>query len=204
MILTIFCLILTFNSIRLESIPDDNDVDLEFSLEAMSALASAAANTENGSSKAYISSLCTKWFEDQPSDEKIQEIMDSLPPCRPSVPLDENGRFPDRFDSFSIDESCNPNGNSIDQECAFHPGSKACYRSQPPLNNRDQQCCYTADARLLVGPPGGGTLDMSAGFSHVFVDVLPYLLCCRYSNHCDLYYQKRPSDNGSRWKPSSI
>ena len=30
-------------------------------------------------------------------------------------------------------------------------------------------------------------------------DVEPYLLCCILSDQCNLYYEKRPSDDGGRW-----
>ena len=58
----------------------------------------------------------------------------------------------------------------------------------------------------MVGPPGGGTVDLYAPTSltstlkHYTHDVLPFIYCCRgtFSN-CNLYYQKRPSDNGKRY-----
>jgi len=69
-----------------------------------------------------------------------------------------------------------------------------------------QQCCYDKDGQLLVGPPGGGTVDLYAptdwtGFlKHLNHDVRPFFYCCRgeFSN-CDSYYKKRPSDDGSRY-----
>lgn len=178
---------------------ENNDDDDEFSLEVISAL-SNVDEQETPEKVQLFGGLCSRWNKKQPSDEKIKEIVNSLPPCRPNAPLDAKGKFPDGFDSFSVDDGCNPNGNFIERGCLFHPGAKACYRSTP-LNGHDQQCCYSNDGKLLVGPPGGGTLDMSTGIMHVFDDVLPYLVCCRFSKRCDLYYQKRPSDDGSRWHP---
>ena len=69
-----------------------------------------------------------------------------------------------------------------------------------------QQCCYDDGGELVVGPPGGGTVDLYAPtswtstLSHFTHDVLPFIYCCKgaFSN-CDLYYQKRPSDNGKRY-----
>jgi len=69
-----------------------------------------------------------------------------------------------------------------------------------------QQCCYDYDGQLVVGPPGGGTVDLYAPTSwgstlnHFTHDMLPFIYCCKgeFSN-CDLYYQKRPSDNGKRY-----
>lgn len=183
---------------------DDSEWDSEFAIEAMTALATAEQlddPTSNPVQCLLFAGMCKRWNKRQPSNDKIQEIVFSLPPCRPIAPIDAQGKFPDGFDSFKVDGGCNPNGNIIERGCVFHPGAKACYRSTPPLNGHDQQCCYSNDAKLLVGPPGGGTLDMSTGFMHVFDDVIPYLTCCRFSNRCDLYYEKRPSDNGTRWHP---
>ena len=72
-----------------------------------------------------------------------------------------------------------------------------------------QQCCYTGIGNLL-GPPNGGSLDrfhIEEGipvFSHFFHDILPYLDCCVLSENfgiCEKYFEKRPSDDGSRYAP---
>ena len=61
---------------------------------------------------------------------------------------------------------------------------------------------------LVVGPPGGGTVDLYAptGFifgttiAHLYHDVRPFLFCCKGEfPNCDAYYRKRPSDDGSRY-----
>ena len=64
-----------------------------------------------------------------------------------------------------------------------------------------QQCCYRNNA-LVVGPPGGGTVDLVSPdvdfIGHLIQDVIPYLLCCKagiFSN-CAEYYRHRPSDDG--------
>ena len=68
------------------------------------------------------------------------------------------------------------------------------------------QCCYGRNGRLLVGPPGGGTVDRVSPeiseLDHFVHDVLPYLWCCKglFSN-CDKYYEHRPSDDGSCFDP---
>ena len=110
-----------------------------------------------------------------------QPYMDALPPCWPSVPFTRDGNFPENFGEFEIDGSCNPKNP---ENCAtFHPGSASCYRSETskaaqvavtaavvrpalisiktlpialylaPVLPR-QQCCYSPQNRLLVGPPG--------------------------------------------------
>ena len=47
-----------------------------------------------------------------------------------------------------------------------------------------QQCCYDENEDLVVGPPGGGTVDLYAPNSfwgrikHFTHDVLPFFYCC--------------------------
>ena len=74
-----------------------------------------------------------------------------------------------------------------------------------------QQCCYDKEGKLVVGPPGGGTLDKYhpkssrfASLRHLKYDVYGWYLCCRLSKFCGVYYQKRPSDDGSRYRPPQI
>ena len=73
-----------------------------------------------------------------------------------------------------------------------------------------QQCCYRRNGDLIMGPESGGSVDLVApdGFintiRHFFEDVIPAIYCCkgqRSSSTCQLYYEKRPSDNGSRYNP---
>ena len=137
-------------------------------------------------------SECIDWHSKQPDPKPY---LDSLPPCRTSI----DTSFPSSFDTFIQDKSCNPHNPKY---CAkYHPGSKGCYRSTAKgLGNSRQQCCYDSQGTLKVGQPGGGTLDLSDGFiEHYSQDVLPYYQCCLFSNKCDLYFEKRPSDDGKRW-----
>ena len=59
----------------------------------------------------------------------------------------------------------------------------------------------------MVGPLNGGSLDrfhIEAGvpvFSHFFHDLVPYLDCCLLSDNCGKYFEKRPSDDGSKYEP---
>lgn len=68
-----------------------------------------------------------------------------------------------------------------------------------------QQCCYNTSGRLIVGPPGGGTVDLYSPSSdflqHQLQDVLPFFYCCvgPFPN-CDAYYQKRPSSDGTGYQ----
>ena len=76
------------------------------------------------------------------------------------------------------------------------------------------ECCYGRDGNLIVGPPGGGSVDkvstvgstrlnyLSNLIKHQFEDILPYVFCCKgIQTSCDIYYQKRPSDNGTAYNP---
>lgn len=69
-----------------------------------------------------------------------------------------------------------------------------------------QQCCYSTKGSLIVGPPWGGTMNFASPemnlWNHFKEDVLPWFACCKNSIfHCDKYYQRRPSDNGKRYRP---
>jgi len=148
-------------------------------------------------SDAVFDEVCYSWHDSQPDPKPY---LDSLPPCRPTISPD----FPDTFLNFAKDKACNPENPG---QCErFHKGAKGCYRSTSTgLEDSQQQCCYGPSGNLLVGPPGGGTLDKSSSdlskLKHFKDDVVPYYYCCKFSNNCDKYYDKRPSDNGSRWRP---
>ena len=68
-----------------------------------------------------------------------------------------------------------------------------------------QQCCYNRrNGQLKIGPPGGGTVQKYSPrknpFLYAFHDFLPRKLCCGgLFDNCDAFYDKRPSDNGSRY-----
>ena len=72
-----------------------------------------------------------------------------------------------------------------------------------------QQCCYSENGILLVGPEAGGTVDLYAPgqhfWNHQLHDVIPFIFCCKglFSN-CDNYYDRRPSDNGDGYVPGII
>lgn len=73
-----------------------------------------------------------------------------------------------------------------------------------------QQCCYGQDDNLIVGPGSGGSVDLFAPNGiinkarHFYEDVRPFIYCCkghRASSTCQMYYDKRPSDDGTRYNP---
>ncbi|CAF1091450.1 unnamed protein product [Brachionus calyciflorus] len=152
----------------------------------------------------YVSNeKCVDWHNKQPEPKSY---IQALPPCWPSVPLATWSQVPHSFDNFVLDPACNPSKPNVCQE--FHSGAFACYRSATSFKLNGyivgQQCCYDSQNKLLVGPPGGGTLDMAHSsnvLEHFLSEVFPYFLCCKWSSNCDKYYDKRPSDNGDRWTP---
>ncbi|XP_071804821.1 sushi domain-containing protein 2-like [Asterias amurensis] len=88
----------------------------------------------------------------------------------------------------------------------FHPGAKNCFRSTTSSSTGSgQQCCYGNNGDILVGSPGGGTADRFAPGDHFWLhqwyDVLPWLGCCKLSDNCKAYYDKRPSDDCSDYVP---
>ncbi|RNA04016.1 sushi domain-containing 2-like [Brachionus plicatilis] len=147
--------------------------------------------------------ICQSWYGEQPDPNPIVQV---LPPCPPNLPFQQ----PPFFFSNFITDLCNPFN---DEFCSsFHPGAKICYKSifsvQVGSQMTGQQCCYDQQGTLLVGPPGGGSLDLHHSLDyereHVYVDIFPYIRCCILSNNCDLYYEKRPSDNGELWQPPAF
>ncbi|CAF1023884.1 unnamed protein product, partial [Brachionus calyciflorus] len=165
-------------------------------------------NTLNGIRNDYqrsnfFDSICQSW---KFSERDPTPYLQGLPPCWPILPTGVNRNVPDSFGDFIQDAACNPSRPS---GCSFfHPGANVCYRSQSSFtfdsNTVGQQCCYDRLNNLIVGAPGGGTLDMAHSdnrIEHFLKDVLPFLFCCKLSDNCESYYEKRPSDDGRRWRP---
>ncbi|KAJ8037432.1 Sushi domain-containing protein 2 [Holothuria leucospilota] len=133
---------------------------------------------------------CSDWFEELNS-KKIEFV--------PSCPCTE--------DQASVDGNFRRDGSSsLDY---FHEGASSCYRSSFGVTTAGQQCCYSPDGNILMGPPGGGTADafapgnsLNAGtIKHLWYDVLPWVSCCKLSNECEIYYEHRPSDDCSDYEP---
>ena len=59
------------------------------------------------------------------------------------------------------------------------------------------ECCYNLDGYLVLGQPGGGSVNKvspSIDYNkHIMNDLLPYAYCCRGGRRCETYYEKRPS-----------
>ncbi|KAL9985251.1 hypothetical protein ACROYT_G007629 [Oculina patagonica] len=158
---------------------------------------------------------CMNWYRNQPHPKiytgetinilvrRFTAIADdaSLLPCPQTVlqAMADRGRF-------TMDEYCNP---EVEHHCiVYHFGATHCFRTNTPSDQgAGQQCCYTEQGNLMIGPQNGGSLDrfhIEAGvpvFSHFFHDLVPYLDCCLLSDNCAKYFEKRPSDDGSNYEP---
>ena len=70
----------------------------------------------------------------------------------------------------------------------------------------EQECCYGNGGNLIAGIPNGGTTKRVSKainrVEHFWEEVRPFLLCCGgLAPNCGLYFDRRPSDNGSRFNP---
>ncbi|ESO09003.1 hypothetical protein HELRODRAFT_168935 [Helobdella robusta] len=148
--------------------------------------------------------MCQNWYNNEKDTGEINRIKEEESrrnPCQPTVP----GNFPEQLNGFSRDDACNPTLRGTAGCFLFHNGAKGCYRSTNNPNNIAVQCCYNSNNMLIVGPPGGGTLDLydseKSKWEHFKVDVLPYFQCCIFSDQCDKYYEKRPSVDSRHYVP---
>ncbi|RNA26539.1 sushi domain-containing 2-like [Brachionus plicatilis] len=139
---------------------------------------------------------CKLWHRSQPNP---QFFIDILPPCPPMIPSNSSSNF---FTLYYMDNLCNTWNRA---KCnMFHPKAQTCYRSFETWFSTGtvyQKCCYDSQGSLLVGPPGGGTLIYNSynSLNSELAIYAPYLRCCVLSDNCDLYYEKRPSDDSTRW-----
>jgi len=157
------------------------------------------------SASLLVDQHCTNWFSEQSSEQELTVIVNEVSTrssCPPGVPAN----FPQTMGNFQLDSSCNPSEMGK-QGCQFlHPGAIGCYRS---INNGGEpaaQCCYGDDHVLLLGPPGGGTLDFEDSIVSILdnfvADALPYITCCKLGTDlCNKYYQKRPSIDSRSFRP---
>ena len=139
---------------------------------------------------------CQDWWTFQ-RVEQIAKLRGELSPC------------PTSFKQISADNEFVPDSGVKRLLNQFHNlGSTSCFRSRSPsASGAGQQCCYNGDS-LIVGPPGGGTLDVvspeKSFWGHMGRDVLPWFACCKLTNNCGRYYERRPSDRGLRYKPPQV
>ncbi|XP_074631718.1 sushi domain-containing protein 2-like [Acropora palmata] len=143
--------------------------------------------------------MCRKWYMNEPNPGKFKADP-SLQPC----PRILTQAVADRGRIMS-DEECNPSNR--DGCSRYHPGTVHCFKMVIPSNmGADQQCCYNSFGNLMLGKPNAGSLNRihpNAGvpvISNFFHDKVPYQDCCKLTNNCDKYFDKRPSDDGSRYE----
>ena len=70
-----------------------------------------------------------------------------------------------------------------------------------------QQCCYDSDGNLLIGSPGGGSLNRRSPnldpVGHFNEDTAPFIYCCKGRfPKCGSYFENRPSDDSSSFNPA--
>ncbi|XP_073244634.1 uncharacterized protein [Porites lutea] len=142
---------------------------------------------------------CKIWHQKEPNPGEFKDDP-SMQPCPRSITqaMADRGRF-------MSDEECNPSNR--DGCSRFHEGAVHCFKMvNPSAKGAGQQCCYNSFGNLMMGKPNAGSLDRvhpNAGLpviSHFFHDLVPYQDCCRLSDSCDKYYEKRPSDDGSKYQ----
>nr|XP_058948028.1 protein mesh-like [Pocillopora verrucosa] len=142
---------------------------------------------------------CNKWHQKEPNPDTFRGDPSMQPcPLRLTQAMVDRGRF-------MSDEECNPqNRDGCDR---YHKGAFQCFLMvNPSATGSGQQCCFNKFGNLMVGQPDAGSLDRvhpNAGLpviSHFFHDKVPYEDCCRNSKNCEKYFEKRPSDDGSRYQ----
>lgn len=147
----------------------------------------------------WAESRCKKWHQKEPNPDTFRGDP-SMQPCPSSLTqaMVDRGRF-------MSDEECNPqNRDGCDR---YHKGAFQCFLMvNPSATGSGQQCCFNRLGNLMMGQPDAGSLDRvhpNAGLpviSHFFHDKVPYEDCCRNSKNCEKYFEKRPSDDGSKYQ----
>ncbi|CAH1272490.1 SUSD2 [Branchiostoma lanceolatum] len=145
--------------------------------------------------KAIAPTLCESWHR---NDRQLPDFLEELSrdfPC----PRTLNQARGDTG-SFQADPACFAESSSP-SNCFFHPGAHHCVRSIGQTSRgAGQQCCYKTDGSLLLDGPGRGTPDRvrtSSILRHFRADVYPWIVCCKLSNNCDLYFELRPANDGT-------
>ncbi|XP_068460520.1 sushi domain-containing protein 2 [Clinocottus analis] len=159
-------------------------------------------------SAAWAKRKCLQW---DVLEEKLPSFLDELIdcPCTLAQARADTGRF-------HPDYSCDVERGSV---CTYHPGSVHCVRAiqASPTHGSGQQCCYDSTGALVLtgDSTGGGTPDRAhawgsppyrapprvPGYSHWLYDVMSFYYCCLWSDHCHVYFARRPSSSCLRYRP---
>ncbi|XP_065905349.1 sushi domain-containing protein 2-like isoform X2 [Dysidea avara] len=141
----------------------------------------------------YTRSACELWaLAESVRGDIGSQILNRVPPCPPNREL---ALKDDNFDEEGF------------LSIIFHTFADSCFKQRdftPENQGSGQQCCYDKQGGLLIGPDSGGTVDLYSNklhfWKHTIFDVAPFILCCRTLRaNCQAYYDKRPSDDGSRY-----
>lgn len=98
----------------------------------------------------------------------------------------------------------------VDDLALYNPEADNGFRQRNPSPSGAGQRCVYKNGILLVGPPSGGNVrsvspNGKSGMNEHFVaDLLPWYTCCaliKNQTACSLYYERRPSDDGSLYIP---
>ncbi|KAJ6666660.1 hypothetical protein lerEdw1_020384 [Lerista edwardsae] len=175
------------------------------------ALAWHLSEAFRANSSAWATAKCHQWdAEETHLPNFLAELLDC--PCTLAQARADTGRF-------NTDYGCDIDKGSV---CTYHPGAVHCVRSvqASPLYAAGQQCCYNANGvQVLTGDSiGGSTPDRGhdwgsppykkppriPGFSHWLYDVLSFYYCCLWSDHCSIYFKRRPSSGCQRYRPPRV
>lgn len=139
-------------------------------------------------SEAELNDLCYSWYVQDPGAPK-----DALH-CPPTV---QKAQQDSRFEP-------------VDDLPLYNPEADTGFRQRNPSPSGAGQRCVYKNGNLLVGPPSGGNVrsvspnGKSGMNGHFVADLLPWYTCCaliKNQTACALYYERRPSDDGSKYVP---
>ncbi|XP_037032471.1 sushi domain-containing protein 2-like [Bradysia coprophila] len=145
-------------------------------------------NQLKGKSERELNQLCYSWYiqdKGAPSDAE----------CCPRT-----------LKEARVDERFEP----VDDLKLYNPEADYGFMQKvPSLSGAAQRCVYK-NGTLLVGPPSGGNVRSvspngeNGEMAHIIADILPWYTCCKLSvtkSYCNLYYEKRPSNDGKCYRP---
>jgi hypothetical protein len=141
---------------------------------------------------------CSDWY----SKQEKRDLLEEVPACPPT---EWRARLPNS--GFrKVDYSSRIGRTSYNDlfHIFTHPGAASCYVEIIDRLGPTQECCYDSSGSLLVGAPGGGRVELYnrrlSVEMNILKDFFPYVYCCKGEfPMCDLYYEHRPSDDGSRF-----
>ncbi|XP_037033310.1 protein mesh-like [Bradysia coprophila] len=151
-------------------------------VSARSVVISNFLNQLSTKTQAEIDQMCYDWYA---QDEGAPR--DALP-CPPTL---QKARVDERFEP-------------VDDLKLYNPDADFGFMQRVPSKSGAAQRCVYKNGKLLVGPPSGGNVRKvspngeKGEVPHIIADIMPWFLCCNNNKaNCNLYYEKRPSNNGS-------